>query len=355
MGKTIKILAGALTMTMLATSGVTALEYTSFSREEAKLVDQLFEEQNRGKAAEANNANGANGGAKAAADQNGMIEPNVIYKSFATPEFYRTLKRYDEAQKSVAQDADVVGALGTARCVAQFRLDELNRQICATRKLMELAEGIKRIDTYRYKRSRKTSDPNEPYQFYRNPVPVITDAVLSAARIYALDKDAQALDKLIKTNAELASKNLNEKPKYEALGIEYMDRVTGRELKDNVLAIRTLIDKKIMTPLYRGLIEKLMLYYGNKQIADHTVGELTRQAKVEAAKIHLLEAFAKQKKFSLRSCPLCDYGAKVTPLGVGAAELAEKIKQKDPNKDDVPNTAAAVVAVAAAPAKRFAN
>ena len=165
-------------MTMLATSGVTALEYTSFSREEAKLVDQLFEEQNRSKAAEANNANGANGGgAKAAADQNGMIEPNVIYKSFATPEFYRTLKRYDQAQKSVAQDADVVGALGTARCVAQFRLDELNRQICATRKLMELAEGIKRIDTYRYKRSRKTSNSNEPYQFYRNEVPVITDAV----------------------------------------------------------------------------------------------------------------------------------------------------------------------------------
>lgn len=117
------------------------------------------------------------------------------------------------------------------------------------------------------------------------------------------------------------------------LGFGILDGKSKKsKFEDNVKALKDLNDK-VGKENYGKAVTKLSNDYGTEYKANTTQGKLTRIAQVAAAKIRMLETFAKEHNFTLRACTLADYTAKVSDK---AAKAEDK---KNAKKDDVPNTA----------------
>ncbi len=313
MNKGLKVLSAVLTMSMVLASGVFAVE-GEWKKDELNLLkDYGF----------------------ALPTETKEVKKDVLYKELVDDDFKASLKEYDKALKNLTSDAKTIQALGDARCHAQFDLDSANNQILATRKFMDLAgKGFKEYTanlTYKAAKGDKSG--------FNDPADTVE---VNGKKLFKVDADK--LDKLLKDNAKLtkaAPANNNDQAfekwldtpadvNFKDLGIKLSgSESNGEKLEANVKAIKEL-SEKVQKGAYTEVIKKVSKY-SDRSSADGVVSELTTQAKVNAAKINLINDLAEKYKVTLRACSLADYTAKVPGKAAAKKDAAKK--------DDVPNTA----------------
>lgn len=306
MNKGLKVLSAVLTMSMVLASGVFAVD-AKWDKDQLDLLkDYGF----------------------AMPTETKEVKKDVLYKELVDDAFKASLKEYDKALNAVKSDAKTIQALGDARCHAQFDLDSANNEILATRKFMELADkGFKKYDA------------NLTYKAANGDKSALEAATAAVGGKTLFKVDADKLDKLVKDNAKLvkAAPTTNANKEFEkwldtAADVNFKDlgiKLSGSEsngdkLEANVKAIKEL-SEKVKKDAYAKVIEKVSKY-SDRSSADGVVSKLTTKAKVNAAKINLINDLAEKYKVTLRACSLADYTAKVP------SKAAAK-------KDDVPNTA----------------
>ena len=306
MNKGLKVLSAVLTMSMVLASGVFAVD-AKWDKDQLDLLkDYGF----------------------AMPTETKEVKKDVLYKELVDDNFKASLKEYDKALKTLTSDAKTIQALGDARCTAQFELDSANNEILATPKLRELAEGIKMVKK------------NFTYYLLTNDGKNILSGAFLVDGKKLLKADYEKLKKLIDQNEKI----LEGKPgdneiaewltkkssvKFGNLGVDLQGEIRADQLKANgeeIVALQT----KLKSKAYAGVLEKLAPYT-DRSSADGVVSKLTTKAKLDAAKINLINDLAEKYKVTLRACSLADYTAKVPGKAAAKKDAAKK--------DDVPNTA----------------
>ena len=320
MNKGFKVLSSVLAMSMVLASGVFAYDFSlkTYTKDESEILKSWLAPLRKVKVV--------------------TKEEGVLYKELVDPAFLADLANYEKVLEKVERDADVVKALGDARCAAQFDLDYANNQIMATRKLIELADGIGNIGEEEYvvksATYQKPSKDGESGSYIKKDL----DYLVIGENDYFFAKELTELKKLIAENKRLSKIPEAELLKKDSTFFVEGDKTYGQMLIDNAKAIEDLLDKADKAP-YQTLLAKLKSNYGAtdelsaEQVADKTVSALYTKAKKAAAKIRLLNDFAEKHKFTLRECLLAQGSTQVNPKD------AKKDSKKDSKKDDVPNTA----------------
>lgn len=126
MNKGFKVLSSVLAMSMVLASGVFAVDTPDWDK---GALDVLKEYLGDGRM-----------------DVTKKVEVSSVYERLVTDTFLTDLGKYDEAFDALNKDVHVVQLLGNARCKAQFELDFANNELMAGRKLLELAQGIDKVD-----------------------------------------------------------------------------------------------------------------------------------------------------------------------------------------------------------------
>ncbi|ADC90837.1 hypothetical protein HMPREF0868_0057 [Mageeibacillus indolicus UPII9-5] len=304
MNKGLKVLSAVLTMSMVLASGVFAVDANpEWTKDELDLLKK-------------------GGYGFALSTETKEVKKEVLYKELVDDDFKASLKEYDKALEAVGKDAKTIQALGDARCQAQFDLDSANNQILATRKFMDLAQGIEHVskyDTHRFPSKDGKYEKPEISEVYKVP----------EGNYFAAD--AKKLNDLIKENkkfTKMTAEELNQAQSF--LGVQ--GEKNGDLAKANYEELQKAVKK--YDAKYFALVAKVEEAYGGEnslRTSDTTVSGLTTKAKVATAKINLINDLAEKYKVTLRACSLADYTAKASGKAAAKKDAAKK--------DDVPNTA----------------